>query len=270
LYYFGRMKATITIVLLALYAVFAPAVAHSQDQNEKLSYLDETGNPIKEKKAVFLQQVIQFDDTLWELNFYRMHGPRIKSFRCRDEQGKILNGRFVSYSASGSADTIGEYTNGKQTGFWNIYTMTGRLIAQQKYENGDLLWTKDTLQLNRHVDSLMKSRKDSVNIQRFTKIEIESEFPGGTVAWLKYLNKNLRYPDDAVNRRIQGQVVVGFIVDTLGHIPVSSAWVNRSVEFSLDKEALRIILNSPAWTPASQNGRLVKSYKMQPIIFKFQ
>jgi protein TonB len=264
------MKAPITIVLIALYAVLSPAVSRSQDQNEKLTYLDETGNPIKPKKAVFLQQVIQFDDTLWELNYYIMHGPRIKSFRCRDEQGKTLNGRFVSYSASGGADTIGEYVNGNRNGIWNIYATTGRLAAQQKYENGDLLWTKDTVQLNRHVDSLMKARKDSVHIQGVTKIEIESEFPGGTAGWLKYLNKNLRYPDDAVNARIQGQVVVGFIVDTLGHIPVSSAWVNRSVEFSLDKEALRIILNSPAWRLASQNGRLMKSYKKQPIIFNLQ
>jgi TonB family protein len=270
LYYFGSMKAPITVVLIALYAILSPAVARSQDQNEKLTYLDETGNPVKEKKAVFLQQVIHIDDTLWELDFYHIHGPRIKSFRCRDEQGKILNGRFVSYSASGWADTIGEYVNGKRSGFWSIYALMGRIAAQQKYENGDLLWTKDTLQLNQHVDSLMKARKDSLHIQNFTKIEIESEFPGGASGWLKYLNKNLRYPDDAVNRRIQGQVVVGFIVDTLGHIPVSSAWVNRSIEFSLDKEALRIILNSPAWTPASQNGRLVKSYKKQPIIFRLQ
>jgi TonB family protein len=264
------MKAPFSIVLIALYAILFPAAANSQIQNEKLIYLDETGNPIKEKKAVLLRQVVQFNDTLWEINFYRMHGPRIKSFRSRDEQGSILNGRYVSYSASGWADTIGEYVNGKKVAFWSIYGTSGRLAGQQKYENGELLWTKDTLQLNQHVDSLRKAKKDSGLIRKITKIEIESEFPGGAAAWLKYLNKNLRYPDDAVNRRIQGQVVVGFIVDTLGNIPVSSAWVQQSVEFSLDKEALRMILNSPDWTPASQNGRLVKSYKKQPIVFKLQ
>jgi hypothetical protein len=131
------MKAPIAVVLIALCAVLQPAVANSQDQNEKLTYLDETGNPIKQKKAVFLQQVIRFDDTLWELNFYRMHGPRIKSFRSRDDQGNILNGRFVSYSASGGTDTIGEYVNGKRYGVWSIYTATSRISAKQKYENGD-------------------------------------------------------------------------------------------------------------------------------------
>ena len=57
-------------------------------------------------------------------------------------------------------------------------------------------------------------KKDEEDYDKtFTKVEIESEFPGGAAAWLRYLNKNLRYPDDAVNNEIQGTVVVQFIVD---------------------------------------------------------
>ncbi|HMH34780.1 MAG TPA: M56/M15 family metallopeptidase, partial [Puia sp.] len=42
----------------------------------------------------------------------------------------------------------------------------------------------------------------------FKKVEIESDFPGGPRAWAQYLNKNLHYPDEAVNHEIQGNVVV--------------------------------------------------------------
>lgn len=264
------MKAPNTFVALAFCAFLFPFSGHAQAyRGEKLAYLDATGNPAKEKKAVLLQQTIQFNDTLWEFNFYRMHGPRLKSFRCRDAQGNIFNGRFISYSSFGRADTIGEYSNGKRTGQWNIFSSQGRLTARQQYMDGELIWTKDTVQLQHDRDSVKASRKDTVKISGITKIEVESEFPGGASGWLQYLNKHLRYPDNALNYRIQGQVVIGFIVDTEGHIPESSVYVDKSVEYSLDEEALRMILNSPAWTPASRNGRLVKSYKKQPINFQF-
>src|ERR1044072_550133 len=40
------------------------------------------------------------------------------------------------------------------------------------------------------------------------KVEIESEYPGGINAWQRFLNKNLRYPQDAIDNEIQGTVVV--------------------------------------------------------------
>jgi periplasmic protein TonB len=259
------------LLLTICFAVALPVLTCAQTyRNEKVTYLDDAGNPIKQKKATSLQQVVHFDDTLWEFNSYRMHGPRIRSFRSSDDNGTVLNGRYVTYSAAGSADTMGAYVKGRREGIWSIYNLKGRMLAQQLYQDGQLLWTKDTLQLNQHVDSLKMARRDSVYIGHFTKIEIESDFPGGAAAWLRYLNKNLRYPDEAVNNRIQGQVIIAFIVDTLGHIPLSSAWVNASVEYSLDEEALRVIVTSGMWTPAIQNGRRLKSYKRQPIIFQLK
>src|SRR5882757_9454065 len=57
-------------------------------------------------------------------------------------------------------------------------------------------------------------KKDEEDYDKtFTKVEIESEYPGGAAAWLRYLNKNFRYPDDAVNNEVQGTVIVQFIVD---------------------------------------------------------
>lgn len=113
-------------------------------------------------------------------------------------------------------------------------------------------------------------KKDDEDYDKtFTKVEIESMFPGGAQAWLRYLNKNLRYPDDAVNNEIQGTVVVQFIVDKEGNVSDVQA-ISGPDNGGLREEAVRVIKKSGKWTPAVQNGRQVKSYKKQPIVFKLE
>ncbi|HQD11004.1 MAG TPA: TonB family protein [Flavihumibacter sp.] len=99
----------------------------------------------------------------------------------------------------------------------------------------------------------------------FTKVEIESDYPGGMSAWQRYLNKNLRYPQEAQDNEIQGSIVVQFIVDKEGNVSEVEA---ISGPQELRDEAVRVIKKSGKWTPAVQNGRQVKSYKKQPIVFR--
>lgn len=101
----------------------------------------------------------------------------------------------------------------------------------------------------------------------FTKVEIESEYPGGLSAWSRYLNRNLRYPQDAIDNEVQGTVIVQFIVDKEGNVSDVEA-VSGANE--LRDEAVRVIKKSGKWTPAVQNGRQVKSYKKQPIVFRLE
>lgn len=101
----------------------------------------------------------------------------------------------------------------------------------------------------------------------FTKVEIESEYPGGAAAWQRYLNRNLRYPQEAIDNEVQGAVVVQFIVDKEGNVSGVEA---ISGPQELRGEAVRVIKKSGKWTPAVQNGRQVKSYKKQPIVFRLE
>lgn len=103
--------------------------------------------------------------------------------------------------------------------------------------------------------------------QTFTKVEIESSYPGGAAAWTRYLIKTLRYPQEAQDNEIQGAVVVQFIVDKEGTVSDVEA-ISGPTE--LRDEAVRVIKKSGKWTPAVQNGRKVKSYKKQPILFKLE
>jgi protein TonB len=101
----------------------------------------------------------------------------------------------------------------------------------------------------------------------FTKVEIESDYPGGAAAWQRYLNRNLRYPQEAIDNEIQGTIVVQFIVDKEGVVSDVEA---ISGPKELRDEAVRVIKKSGKWTPAVQNGRQVKSYKKQPIVFRLE
>jgi len=60
---------------------------------------------------------------------------------------------------------------------------------------------------------------------------------------------------------------VQFIVDKQGVVSDVEAISGPN---ELREEAVRVIKKSGQWTPAVQNGRQVKSYKKQPIIFQFQ
>jgi protein TonB len=113
-------------------------------------------------------------------------------------------------------------------------------------------------------------KKDETNYDAvFTKVEIESSYPGGPGAWSRYLNKNLPqyYTGDVVEREIQGRVVVQFIVDKDGNVSDVQGVEGPKELWDI---AEKVIKKSGKWTPAVQNGRQVKSYKKQPITFQLQ
>lgn len=113
-------------------------------------------------------------------------------------------------------------------------------------------------------------KKDETNYDDiFTKVEIESSYPGGPGAWMRYLNKTFRYPQEAQDDGIQGTVVVQFIVDKAGNVSDVEA-VSGPSTGGLRDEAIRVIKKSGKWEPAVQNGRKVKSYKKQPITFRLE
>jgi protein TonB len=106
---------------------------------------------------------------------------------------------------------------------------------------------------------------DTSALQTFAKVEKESEFPGGRDAWGKYLSENLRYPQKAQRKKIQGLVVVQFIVNKDGSLSDIEA---ISGPLELRNAAVDVIKKSPRWIPAEQSGKIVKSYKKQPIGFR--
>lgn len=97
-------------------------------------------------------------------------------------------------------------------------------------------------------------------------VEQMPSFPGGISGLKTYLNQNTRYPAEAQENCVQGRVVVSFVVGKDGHI--SDVTVLRSVDPSLDKEAVRVIRNMPRWTPGKQGGEPVKVRYNVPVSFR--
>ena len=97
-------------------------------------------------------------------------------------------------------------------------------------------------------------------------VEDQPEFPGGTAALLDYLRKNIKYPAICRENNIQGRVLVTFIVNKDGAIVEPE--VVKSVNPSLDKEALRVISQMPDWKPGKQRGKPVKVRYSVPVNFR--
>jgi len=101
----------------------------------------------------------------------------------------------------------------------------------------------------------------------FTVVQIPAEFPGGTSAWTRYLERNLNrdIPSDNGAPPNRYTVIVSFTVSKTGAISDVSA--ENDPGYGTKAEAIRVITRGPAWKPAVQNGRNVIYRHKQQITF---
>ena len=99
----------------------------------------------------------------------------------------------------------------------------------------------------------------------FEVVEQMPEFPGGYKEMMKYIEQNMRYPEEAKKAGTQGRVVVQFLVNKNGAI--SDVSVLRSVDRLLDAEAVRLVRSMPKWKPGMQKGKAVTVKYTVPVLF---
>lgn len=104
------------------------------------------------------------------------------------------------------------------------------------------------------------------NPLHFRVVEQLPEFPGGMVELMKWLTKNLKYPPAAQKQKIQGKVLVSFIINKDGTI--ADAKVVRSVDPLLDGEAMRVVRMMPNWKPGINNNQPCRTLFAIPVVFK--
>lgn len=100
----------------------------------------------------------------------------------------------------------------------------------------------------------------------YNTVDEAATFPGGTEELSNYLTKNIKYPDDARLRNLEGKVIVAFIIEKDGSL--SDVHAVRSPNASLSKEAIRVIATSPKWQPAKVAGQAVRMNSAIPVDFK--
>jgi TonB family protein len=106
--------------------------------------------------------------------------------------------------------------------------------------------------------------KDGKSI--FDVTEVQPIPPGGMEGWNKYLQDNLTYPAQAKSMGIEGTVIVVFVINSDGSI--SNPEILRGIGGGADEEAIRVVKNSPDWSPAKQKDQVVNSRMRLPIRFK--
>ena len=105
-------------------------------------------------------------------------------------------------------------------------------------------------------------------VNEIDKVDEKPSFPGGESAMKSYLNSNVNYPVVAQENGVQGRVIVESIIEKDGSM--SDVKVIRSVDPSLDREALRVVKAMPKWTPAKLKGIPVRTKCTTPVVFRLQ
>ena len=104
------------------------------------------------------------------------------------------------------------------------------------------------------------------NDMLFSVVEVMPQYPGGQIAMMKYIMENMKYPEQAMKKGIQGRVAVSFIVEKDGSI--SDVKPILSVHPLLNKEAVRVVESMPKWSPGKQNGKPVRVRFNIPVMFQ--
>ena len=145
---------------------------------------------------------------------------------------------------------------GKKAGTINMGGQQVKVVEQPKADNT----TKPV-----EMPNMIKvDKKEPV----FDVVEHMPEFPGGVQELMNYLMQNVKYPKEAQQAKTEGRVIATFVVGKDGSI--SDASVVKSVDPSLDAEALRVIKAMPNWTPGTQNGEAVNVKYTIPVSFRLQ
>ncbi len=98
--------------------------------------------------------------------------------------------------------------------------------------------------------------------------EVMPEPVGGLKAFYDYIKSNLKYPEEARDKNIQGRVHVTFVVEPDGSL--TNIQVTKGLGGGCDEEAIRLIKNAPKWQPGKQNGVPVRVEVTRPITFELK
>ena len=118
-----------------------------------------------------------------------------------------------------------------------------------------------TVQAQKTVVS-QKEQKPEV----FMVVENMPEYPGGNEAMIAFFAKNMKYPADVQKNKVQGRVLVTFVVERDGTI--TDVQVAKPTFPSLDDEAMRLVKKMPKWKPGTQRGVPVRVKFTLPVVFK--
>lgn len=142
------------------------------------------------------------------------------------------------------------------------YGNTGNLANIEKEE----IITDRSVVIDRSQASPEYGTKPKDDEKVYDKVETMPEFPGGMSELYKWIGSHLRYPETAIQNRIQGRVIVKFVVGKDGKAKNPS--IIRGADRDLDREALRLVNALPSFIPGKSEGKPVDVWFTLPFNFR--
>ena len=140
------------------------------------------------------------------------------------------------------------------------------LFSVTSFSKADIKIQKNDSKVNEAVTSTVALPQDTTKIVPFTVVDVKPKFQGGDENhFTRWVASQLVYPELAVKDSIQGRVILQFVVSEKGK--VEDVKVVKGVYNLLDKEAHRVVSQSPDWEPGLQDGKPVKVRYTFPVIF---
>src|SRR5690606_2328460 len=147
----------------------------------------------------------------------------------------------------------GEYIKGLKHGQRKEFYAQDKETYIEEFENGKFL-------KGQYIDNTGKKTD-------YNKEEIFPEFKEGIEGFYKFLSSNLKYPPNMRKQRIEGRVILRFIVEKNGDINRCEVIKGIPGGEELEDEAIRVIRMSPKWSPGIQRGKVVRVSYSVPIAF---
>lgn len=215
-------------------------------------FLGSDNKPVSKKKNASHFKVITNTDTGYVVEFLDKDQFLIGKTTYKDPDLKFAHGYSVGYLGK-TLGSEGRYVDGKEDGIWKYYHWDGKVSGIVTYKSGKRV-NEEYFRTNGERETDLK------------KAEQLPSFQGGMRGLGEYLGRTLRYPPQARERNISGQVKVGFTVSTSGEL--LNIRVISGPDDELNREALRVVRLMPRWVPGVQFNRPVKVAYVLPVNFQ--
>ena len=203
--------------------------------------------------------------------FYLMPGNRLMNagayFFPSIEEGKPFSFEIVS--------AFSGYAPSKFNGFLISSEVLQKSLLREQEEkestNNDSATRRFTMTTTNTTEPEQEPEKpkaspNKVYLSTDDAIEQLPEFPGGMQAFMSHISKSIRYPWICKEQKIQGNVLVGFVVEKDGS--VSNVTALKKVHANLNTEAIRVVKSSPKWKPGLVEGQPARVQMAVYVNFK--
>lgn len=276
----------ITFILFCLSMQFV-ALGQNTTKSESIGdtvYFNEKWKESKKEKSVYYR-IIKKIDSKYVVEDHQIKGALIEKAEYSSIHPYVKDGCCKEYYPNDSLKNKGNYVNNMLQGKFWVYDSDGVLISEETYKDNQLdglsIYYTDGLDTGyvereylqgvllgtneKNVFKKQKKVEKEAPPQVFIPLEVSPEYPGGDMARMEFLKKNLHYPIKARAANIEGAVYVAFTIEIDG--TVSNPIVKRDIGGGCGDEALRIVKLMPKWRPGMQNSKPVKTKFVMPIKF---